>query len=388
MIRVILVAFVLYFISACHQANMGKEEKLFIDLDTSQDGNLSQLVQQIEYVLLEIPDSVPLVRVWKFSFWSGKIIVSDREKNNILIFDAKGEFEKIIESKGAGPKEFQIMEDYHVFNDHIYVLDGSLKKILKFDFEGEVVEETKIEFHPYNFYTNDSGFLYYFANNPNYEFYSVISEKEGEVHGVKTINKDFEGLKYASVYGFQFDSYNRNVLLKLDTSYEVVFFDEDLTKNNEVRFDFGRYNFPDEKRKEFFMSHERYSYLIENEMIENIFSFIPLKNLYLMIVNQVGKKAKIIVMDKDFDNLKVYSEIANDIDGFQSDFSPITQNEGNLIQIKASRNFYNEYLKNFGGKAIDPDLINDPKSIHYLFKRSKEKLKGDHYVVIKNIIKD
>lgn len=388
MIRVILVAFVLYFISACHQANKGEEEKLFIDLDTSQEGNLSELVQQIEYVLLEIPDSVPLVRVWKFSFGSGKIIVSDREKNNVLVFDAKGWFEKIIESKGSGPKEFQIMEDYHVFNDHIYVLDGSLKKILKFDFEGEVVEETKIEFHPYNFYTNDRGFLYYFANNPNHEFYSVISEKEGETHGVKTINKDFEGLKYASVYGFQYDHYDMEIYLKLDTSYEILFFDEALNKVRELVFDFGKYSFPDDKRKEFFMSHERYTYLREYGMVEMIFSFIPIKNHFMMVLSQSGRKPKVVLMNKNLNDIEVIDEMINDIDGFHSDFSPVFQHDGELIQIKSSRTFYNDYIKSFGGKQIDTSLLKDSKSIHNFYQTNKNKLMGDHYVVIKNKIKD
>lgn len=388
MIRVILIAFIVTFVSACHQNKTLQEQTVFIDLDESKKMNLSDYFQHIEYSLLDVPDSIPLVKVWKFGMNSDKILVSDRELNNLLIFDAFGQFENIIEAKGQGPNEYQSMEDYQVFDKHIYILDGSLRKILKFDFSGQVVEEMKIDFHPYNFSINESGFLYYFGNRPTYEFQSIVSVKNGSINGLKEVRKDFEGLNYASVYGFQYDNYDKNVLLKLDTSYEVVIFDEQLNRERELKFDFGRYNFPDEKRKEFFMGYERYAYLMENEMVEMIFSFIPLKSHYLMIVSQMGKAAKTVMMDKRSSMVEVIDEMINDLDGFQGDFSPVIQNNGNLIQVKASRNFYNEYLKNFGGKSIDASFINDPKSIHYFFNNNKEKLMEDNYVVVKNKIKD
>lgn len=357
-------------------------------MDSGREGNLSEFFEELEYLLLDIPDSVPLVRVWKFEISEEKIVVSDRELNNLLIFNEDGQFEQIIEAKGQGPGEFQSMEDYQVFGEDIYILDGSLRKILKFDFTGKVVDEKRLDFHPYNFFINDIGCLFYFANAPNYEFQSVVSQKNGVLEQLRKIVQDFEGLNYASVYGFQVDEYDRNVLLKLDTSYEVLIFDDQLNKERELKFDFGRYNFPDEKRKEFFMGYERYAYLMENQMVEMIFSFIPLKSHYLMIVNKTGKPAKTILIDKKLNDVEVIDNLINDIDGFQSNFSPVFQKNGNLIQVKDSRNFYNEYLANFGGKSIDAALIRDLKSVHHFFNKHKEKLKGDHYVIIKNRIKE
>lgn len=384
MIRVILTVFLLYLFSNCQNKETINEGPVFIDLDESKKVNLSDYFQHIEYSLLEVPDSIPLAKVWKFGMSTDKIFVSDRELNNVLIFDAFGQFKNIIKATGQGPNEFQSMEDYQVFDDHIYVLDGSLRKILKFDFEGKVKDEIRIEFHPYNFFINESGILYYFGNRSSFEYQSVVSVKNGSIDGLKEIKKDLEGLNYSSVYGFQYDNYDRNVLLKLDTSYEVLIFDEQLNKERELKFDFGRYNFPDEKRKEFFMGYERYAYLMENEMIEMIFSFIPLKSHYLMIVNQMGKAAKTVLIDKKMSTVDIIDEMINDIDGFQGDFSPVIQHNGDLIQVKSSRSFYNEYLKSFGGKAIDASLNKDPKSIHYFFNNHKEKLKEDNYVIIKN----
>lgn len=385
--KVILVIFISSLFMSCRKSQR-PEAAIFIDLDSGRESKLSEFFEELEYLQLDVPDSIPLVKVWKFDMSTDKIFVSDRELNNVLIFDAFGQFKNIIKATGQGPNEFQSMEDYQIFDDHIYVLDGSLRKILKFDFEGKVKDEIRIEFHPYNFFINESGILYYFGNRPSFEYQSVVSVKNGSIDGLKEIQKDLEGLNYSSVYGFQYDNYDRNVLLKLDTSYEVLIFDEQLNKERELKFDFGRYNFPDEKRKEFFMGYERYAYLMENQMIEMIFSFIPLKSHYLMIVNQTGKPAKTIFIDKKLDDIEVIDKMINDMDGFQANFSPVFQKNGNLIQVKGSRNFYNEYLENFSGKSIDTALIRDPKSIHHFFNKHKEKLKGDHYVIIKNRIKE
>lgn len=79
MIRVVLIAFIVTFVSACHQNKTLQEQTVFIDLDESKKMNLSDYFQHIEYSLLDVPDSIPLVKVWKFGMNSDKILVSDRE---------------------------------------------------------------------------------------------------------------------------------------------------------------------------------------------------------------------------------------------------------------------------------------------------------------------
>jgi len=64
----------------------------------------------------------------------------------------------------------------------------------------------------------------------------------------------------------------------MDTAYdEVVIFDGKGNWVEELAFDFGRFNFPDEKRKELSFFPLKYKYLSENNRVENIFSFLPLK---------------------------------------------------------------------------------------------------------------
>ncbi len=46
--------------------------------------------------------------------------------------------------------------------------------------------------------------------------------------------------------------------------------------------------------------------------------------------------------------------------------------------MKSSKGFYNEYLKTFRGKKIDPAVYNGLDGIHMFFETNKEKLTSDH----------
>lgn len=372
----------------CNTINQDSKDQVFIDLDGGVKENFSTFFSSIDYILLDIPDTVPLTGIWNVQIEHEKIFVSDRTLNNLLIFGIDGNFQRIIQSSGSGPGEFQLIEDFHVFDSKIHILDKSLKRILSYDYEGNFLNSYSIDVFPQNFFINQTGYLFYFGNSVTENGNTVISSIGQKTTGLKKIIKDFENLTYSSPYGFGYDSFNDQVYLKLDTSYEVLFFDKALRKVDEVKFDFGKYNYPEDLRKQFFMDIERYKFLEENSMVENIFSFIPLSKHHLMILNQVGKSSKSIFFKRDFSELLVVDELINDYDGFQGNFSPVFQQDSHLVQIKASTRFYNEYIKSFQGKKIDRSFLSDSTSVHGFFSTYKEKLTKDNYVIMRSKIKN
>jgi hypothetical protein len=71
--------------------------------------------------------------------------------------------------------------------------------------------------------------------------------------------------------------------------------------------------------------------LSEKNRIENIFSFLPLNKNYLITVSQVGLKPKFIFLEDDQKTISIFSKIVNDLDGFEGDFSPVSQFNGDII---------------------------------------------------------
>ncbi|MFL0685675.1 MAG: 6-bladed beta-propeller [Algoriphagus aquaeductus] len=359
------------------------KEKISINLNDTKDLKYSEIFQSFEYIYLQIPDSVPLINPVKLTINEFGIFVQDRDQDNLLIFSSSGKFERIIKSSGPGPGEFLNLEDFQILLDEILILDNNLKKLIKFDLLGRFKEESKIEFHPYNIHQSSNRLLMYFANRPEYKNFSIVGKNKNELSGMKKVKEEFIGINYSSTAGFLKDDLRKKIFLKLDTSYEVVIFDETGNIENEIEFDFGRYNFSDQKRKEFGLSPERYTYLRENNMVENIFSFLPLKSNFLATIVQIGLKAKYVILNEDLKSYTVASKFINDIDNFEGDFSPISQFNGNIILFKDSRSFQKEYLKSFGGKSISSNDFNKPDGIHQFYKKNEHDFQNDNFVVIK-----
>jgi hypothetical protein len=101
-----------FLIFGCQAHEKSNSSKIFIDLDNVESARYSDFFSKIEYMLLDVPDNMPFVKPWKLVFTQNHILLNDRELGNILIFDKKGNFKKIISSSGRGPHEFSYINDF------------------------------------------------------------------------------------------------------------------------------------------------------------------------------------------------------------------------------------------------------------------------------------
>lgn len=369
-------------IFGCQGNDISNSSKIFIDLDDTESAYFSDFFSKIEYVLIDIPETVPFVKPWKLVFTPNHILVNDREMSNLLIFDKNGVFQNIIRSNGRGPKEFSFINDFQVHENNILILDGSLKKILHFDMDGNFLHEDFIDFQPRIFTSHQKAGLYYFGNSPEIEDFIIVKKEGSKTEGVKALNPYLEGINYGSILGFQ-KGHNKNIeYLKLDPSYEIIFFDNEKQISSSIEFDFGKYNFPIEKRKSITFSPERFDFLSNGQIVEMIFSFLSLKEKYWMTVNQSGLNAKFAILNSKFHPDKIIDNFINDLDGLKTDFSPFTVEGDNIVTLKSSLDFFNDYNDSFqnGNTGTQESEVSN---LHDFVKSNSDKLKLDNYVVVK-----
>lgn len=128
--------------------------------------NLSQIAAEVRYVKLESPVDTYLGLAYtaKIIVWNQRIYISDKGNKIAFIccFDFTGKLLFKIMRKGKGPGEYNDISDYQINTKtgQIEILDGSTKRILRYDMNGTFTDEIKLSFSPNLFVINpDSTYL-------------------------------------------------------------------------------------------------------------------------------------------------------------------------------------------------------------------------------------
>ncbi|HEY0037993.1 MAG TPA: 6-bladed beta-propeller, partial [Longimicrobium sp.] len=94
----------LFSCAAC--ADTPKEKKVAVDA-SAKTATFSELFATVDSVLLEQPDSAPIVRISGIDVDDrGRILIGDVSEGDVKLFAPTGELIRIIGRKGAGPGEF------------------------------------------------------------------------------------------------------------------------------------------------------------------------------------------------------------------------------------------------------------------------------------------
>jgi hypothetical protein len=124
-----------------------KEDLVSIDLkkiiQNTQDVKISDYVNEIEYIPLEITAECPISIIRKLYLTDKQIII--RSGNDIFLFDRKtGKFIRKIGTIGSGPQEYMSPLDcFYNSNDRVYTY-GSMKSVIKiYDLDGKFIESFK-----------------------------------------------------------------------------------------------------------------------------------------------------------------------------------------------------------------------------------------------------
>ncbi|MDE6116355.1 MAG: 6-bladed beta-propeller [Duncaniella sp.] len=105
---------------------------------------LSQFIDSITYVTLELNDSLVFGRIKNVSFNDSTIVVLDNLTNEVTQFTHEGKFIRRIGSKGRGPGEFISATKLDSDDKHIYIYDRMLLSVLKYDHDGNYIDRDSI----------------------------------------------------------------------------------------------------------------------------------------------------------------------------------------------------------------------------------------------------
>ena len=98
-----------------------------------------------------------------------------QDEDQLLMFDASGEFQKNLFKKGQGPGEVEQIIDYLISSDQITVLQAQPNKIVLLDRQGEFLREIKPDQSFYRLFAIHGG-RYYGAHNSRPQFEKLGDE--------------------------------------------------------------------------------------------------------------------------------------------------------------------------------------------------------------------
>lgn len=125
----------------CSKKVSAENEDLSFDLSGTFDKlPLSSVVDSVSYVKFEVTEESLIGRAHRILFVNDKYFIHDFPSKSIMIFDHNGKYLNKLSKYGQGPGEYLVPESFCVDNeDNIYILETSLKRILKYNSKGEFV---------------------------------------------------------------------------------------------------------------------------------------------------------------------------------------------------------------------------------------------------------
>jgi len=107
----------------------------------------SDLYDVIKYIPLETNDDCIIGNVKKIIVNKNIFYILDPISKAIFCFNESGRFKFKIHSVGRGPEDYKSIDDFSIHDDYIYLLDVSLKKILKYNLNGKLTNIIKHEIY-------------------------------------------------------------------------------------------------------------------------------------------------------------------------------------------------------------------------------------------------
>jgi hypothetical protein len=370
-------------INGCNSKNHSKIEQYNISLSQSEINPISDIVSDINYILLNVEGENILAQPYKIFFSPNQIFIEDRNLNNLLIFDNLGNFQHSISSTGQGPTEFEILEDFIVSADKVYIKDKKLNKILTYDLMGRYLEEEKNTLNGSNFYKGSDYVLEYMDNKTHMENFNFIRFNRDNINGYIDIKKGFENLRFSDQNGFIANLEKNELIFNIPYTFEIAVFNSLGHLKNHIKYDLGKDAISDVMRISQKFSRDRNEFVKENNLTEQIGFFAHRPNGYMMNIQQGLKDNHFFLLNADFEVRYQAKNFINDIDGLNLKIYPWTFTERGFVCLFSSKDIFNSYIENFKGKKVSIGK-ND---IHAFFDRNREKLKDDNFVLVEFVLK-
>ncbi len=251
----------LLLLASCHsdKKQEGNLYPLTIHVDNIDDAEdievtKDKYIKSFRCIQLETDTTVLIGSVIKVLYEDNRIYITDRNGKNVFIFDGEGNFINKIYRYGQGPEEYTYVRD--IFYDsrektiNLLAHGGSSKtKIMAFDADGkELLKQTPIDLYLHEAMKSDEGFLICNSqqsvnDSSAFNRLTVFSEDFKKLYDAVPILPQWrnQGGGPAELH----KSKDGKIYCCPDNTRDVY----EVTRDSaflKYRFDFGKYNFPDE----------------------------------------------------------------------------------------------------------------------------------------------
>lgn len=390
----LITLFTLVFIISCSPKTPSINEGLIsIDLDKSELGCISEIVTEIDYVLLGSESSSYLSEPKKIKFDQNQnIYVSDGLLYSLFIFHPDGKFNFSLKPSGRGPREFVNISDFNLIEDNIMILDNAIGKVLKFDLSGNFIEEFKFRDKSTHFFQKNDYLLKFTSYRSDYDGFNFLKYNliDGSSLGfvLYPIEKESIG-NFSFQYSFINNLKDKSVYYNIPYSYEVAEFNVDSGDLKDLLiFDFGKYSLSKsdyEFLKEGRTGRDKFkSEVSEKKFVRYVATFLPFEKLnYMSVVQGDNSSRHTILMDKEKNIIFQRKDLPNDLDGVNLNRNPWSFTDDAIVYLDHASGFMEKY-KNRNEVKNEP-----PKSnLDEFVSTYDNELKDDSWVLAKYKLKD
>lgn len=224
-------------------------------LKTKNVPKLSDIASDVSYISLETNENCLIGVFARYYFCDSLIFVSNR--NYILKFSSNGKFIKQIGKPGRGPGEINSIRVTSIIpNKRIIIIhDASLRKLMYFSFDGQLIKTVSVPSVPYIKVMNDGNYLIHDKSDGKSENYYFYVTKEGQdtLSYIKNyikwttnfnvpttfLNPTFEPFYYSQDKYYAKTMYNDTIYVVNAKKMQPAYF-----------IDLGKYKLPEENRAE------------------------------------------------------------------------------------------------------------------------------------------
>ncbi|HSH53072.1 MAG TPA: 6-bladed beta-propeller [Bacteroidales bacterium] len=239
-----------------------KAEKLNVDPDAAEQVNLSQFVDNIEYVKLSSKKNAYIGSIEKVIVTEDRIYVLDAYNSvDLFVFDRKGNFLFDLGKYGRGPGEFMGPYDFAIDwqAKEIVIYDARGIKLSFFNLEdGRFIRDERLDFRFRRFDIYQGTYIFYLDNPINKDIISNIIIRDKNLRVIDEhlkIKPDLRGVHF--LMPTNFSHYKKSLFFTAPFDYSIYLYRDKVFKKY-ISVDFGDRNAPEAYYGKYARSEDRW----------------------------------------------------------------------------------------------------------------------------------
>ncbi len=224
-IRIVTLFTFIAVLTSCQDKNHALSDEI-VSIDVSQQSELSEIFESVEYTILETPDESSLIgTISEIEITGDRIYILDNRKKSVLIFDRQGHYINAIDKRGRGPGEYLDLTDMGILNSTIYVLDRD--RIFEYKEDGTWLRTITLNTFYNYFHLIDDRLMYLYSGKSNDTMYDFALFDYRDESLVKQFSPYEKTDSYLSRHSPFYPSDSDELLVAMEYDYNIYSLTDD-----------------------------------------------------------------------------------------------------------------------------------------------------------------